>query len=488
MFMRDLIRQWLNRPPQQGPVVVPVVVPGTWPLDRALVTLPGGDALTIRDCVTGVQILGAPGSGKTSGSLSLLAKAMLRDGWGMLVLTTKPGEAEQWEHWAMQSGRLGDVLRVSPNGPHHFNFLDYLDRHPDSGARVPSNIGDMLMTLARYSKPKAKGTEASEFFAESASHMATQAIHVLRGAGERLTLQAIGRIISAAPKHPLELKDDTLRHGWLKGLLDRMHDHGAENAASVTDYWLGQFPTMNERTRGDIISTLTSVIFRFTEPPFQNLMASDRGSSFIPDMVTAGQVVILDCPIVSYQQAGRLFQIAFKHLVQQAVLRREASDRTRPVAIIADEAQNFATHADYLYQAVCRDFRGCTIYATQTIDNYLDAVGSQAAVDALLSNLCTKIFHANAGRTNEWAEQLIAKDWRPMTSDNINHGQHDQRMSAGSTFSEQVQPQVLASEFTRLRGGGPRHGGLIDGIVFQPGRRFAQSGQPFLRVTFRQQT
>jgi hypothetical protein len=243
---------------------------------------------------------------------------------------------------------------------------------------------------------------------------------------------------------------------------------------------------MNERTRGDIISTLTSVIFRFTEPPFKDLMASGEGSSFIPEMVTVGRVVILDCPIVTYQQAGRLFQIAFKHLVQQAVLRRPTDDGTRPVAIIADEAQNFATHADYLYQAVCRDFRGCTIYATQTIDNYLDAVGSQAAVDALLSNLCTKIFHANAGRTNDWAEQLIAKDWRGMTSDNVSHGREEQRMSAGSTYSDHIHPQVLAAEFTRLRGGGSRHGGLIDAIVFQPGRRFAQSGQPYLRVTFQQ--
>jgi hypothetical protein len=487
MFLRDLIGDWLHGRAAMPPVVVPASVPAQgWPLDRPLVALPGGDALTIRDCVTGVQILGAPGSGKTSGSLALLARAMLRDGWGMLVMTTKPGEAQQWEGWAKAAGRAGDLLIVRPESEHRFNFLDYLDRHPEKGVRVPTNIGDALMTLARYAKPKAKGTEASEFFAESAGHMATQAIHVLRGAGERLTLEAIGRIISSAPKHPKELQEKSARLSWLVGLLDLMAERGAGNVNAVTDYWLGQFPTMNERTRGDIIATLTSVIFRFTEPPFKELMASTQGSSFIPEQVTAGYVIVLDCPVVTYQQAGRLFQIAFKHLVQQAVLRRPAADTTRPVAIVADEAQNFATHADYIYQAVCRDFRGCTVYATQTIDNYLDAVGSQAAVDALLSNLCLKILHANAGRTNDWAEQLIAKDWRGMVSDNINQGHEQQRTSAGSTYSQQVQPQVLAAEFTRLRGGGPRHNGMVDAVLFQPGRRFAPAGQPFMRVTFQQ--
>jgi hypothetical protein len=487
MFWNSFIRGLLTPQPRSAAqVVTPPRRPGTWPLDQPLLALNPQDHLTIRDCVTGIQILGAPGSGKTSGSLAYLADAMLRDGWGMLVLTTKPGEAQQWRAWAERAGRIADVLQITPDGQHTFNFLDYLDRHPDSGARVPTNIGDMLMTLARYAKPKSKGTESSEFFSESASLMATQAIHVLRGAGEKLTLATINRIISAAPKRAEELEKPSPQLEWLIGLLDRMATNKAANAAAVTEYWLGQFPMMNERTRGDVISTLSSVIFRFTEPPIAELIASNRGSSFIPELVTSGKVMILDCPVVLYQQAGRLFQIAIKHLVQQAVQRREPKDTTRPVAIIADEAQNFATHADYQYQAVCRDFRGCTVYATQTIDNYLEAVGSQAAVDALLSNLCLKILHANAGRTNEWAEQLIAKDWREQVSDTMNNAQEQAKMSLGSSVSQQISPQVLAAEFTRLRGGGPRYQGLIDAVVFQPGRRFSVEDRPFVRVTFRQ--
>jgi hypothetical protein len=487
MFLRDLLRSIVLTPKAAVAAASGLPpAPGVWPLDRGLVELAPGDVLTIRDCVSGIQIFGSSGSGKTSGSLALLSKAMLRDGWGMLVLTTKPREAEQWVQWANMCGRGEHVLCIKPDAGHHFNFLNYLNEHPDRGAAVATNIGDMLMTLAKQARPKAGESEASQFFAESASYMVTQAIHLLRAAKEPLTLDAIGKVLNTAPGHPLELEEDTFNNRFIAQLLNRGYANGSDQMERLCEYWLSQYPGMNERTRGDVIATLTSVIFRFTEPPFRDLIASSKGNSYIPELVDAGKVMILDCPVINYQQAGRLFQIAIKHLTQQAVLRRVPSDTTRPVAIIADEAQNFATHADYAYQAICRDFRGCTVYATQTMDNYLEAVGSEPAVEALLASLVTKIFHANAGRTNNWAEKLIAGDWRAMSSESLNQRGEQGQPNFGTSQSEQIQPQVLASEFTRLRTGGQRNGGMVDAIVFQPGRLFRQSGKPILRVTFAQ--
>lgn len=488
MFLRDLFRGGRGSGHTQAPATPAQHPPGVWPLDHPLVELGPGDPFTIRDCVAGIQIFGASGSGKTSGSLSLLAQAMLRDRWGMLVLTTKPGESEQWRRWAAANGREQDVLCIRPEGEHHFNFLDYLNRHPDPGAAIATNIGDLLMTLAQHSKPKSNPSETSAFFAEAANYMATQAIHLLRAAGETLTLEGIGRVITGAPNHPLEVEQEGFGSGFVAQLLREAEHRGSPQLDSLCEFWLRHFPSMNERTRGDVISTLTTVVFRFTEPPFRELIASPRGNTFIPELVDTGKILILDCPVIRYQQAGRLFQIAIKHLTQQAILRRKAADTTRPVAIIADEAQNFATHADYAYQAICRDFRGCTLYATQTIDNYKEAVGSDAAVEALLASLVTKIFHANAGRTNEWAEKLIASDWRRMPSESMNQrtGAHDP--SFGTSHSEQLHPQVLAVEFTRLKSGGVRNSGLVEAIVFQAGRQFRRSGTPVLRVMFQQGT
>lgn len=459
---------------------------GLWPLDRPLIELSSGDCLSVRDCMTGFQIFGATGSGKTSGSLATLAAAMLRDDWGMLVLTTRVGEAEQWESWAAKNGRASDVLRIEADGRHRFNFLDYLDRHPVPGLAIPTNIGDLVMNLAKHARPSGKPSETSQFFAESASKMVTQAIHLLRASGERLTLKSIARVIDAAPSHHLEAAEPHFQDSLIPTLLDRAYEQGSEHFESLGEYWLRHFPGMNERTRGDIISTLSAVIHRFTEQPIRDLIASDSGNTYIPEMIDRGCVMVLDCPVITYGEAGRLFQIAMKYLTQRMILRRSNRDTTRPVAIFADEAQNFVTPFDPAYQNTCRDPRGCTIYATQSIDNYRDAIGSSEATEALLGSLVTKIFHNNAGSTNKWAEELIANDWRKMSSDSMNqrgeHGKH----TFGLSHSDQMHAQVPAVEFTRLRTGGPQNNGIVDSILFQPGRIFSTTQRPFTRVGFAQ--
>ena len=50
----------------------------------------GGNYFDTEKCFTGFQIFGGTGSGKTSGSGSFIASAMLASGFGGLVLTFKP--------------------------------------------------------------------------------------------------------------------------------------------------------------------------------------------------------------------------------------------------------------------------------------------------------------------------------------------------------------------------------------------------------------
>ena len=53
-------------------------------------------------------------------------------------------------------------------------------------------------------------------------------------------------------------------------------------------------------------------------------------------------------------------------------------------------------------------------------------------------------------------------------------------------FSEQMEFEVDAREFTTLRSGGPLNKWEVDAIVFQGGRRFAANGKTWLPVTFPQ--
>ena len=63
-----------------------------WEADAPLLQLSAGDAWRVKDAFEGTQILGSPGSGKTSGSGKAIAHAFLSAGFGGLVLCAKVDE------------------------------------------------------------------------------------------------------------------------------------------------------------------------------------------------------------------------------------------------------------------------------------------------------------------------------------------------------------------------------------------------------------
>ena len=62
------------------------------------------DVFTARDAMEGISIIGATGSGKSSGPGKAVAQAFLCQGSGRLVLAAKPGEAQTWNATAMRRG------------------------------------------------------------------------------------------------------------------------------------------------------------------------------------------------------------------------------------------------------------------------------------------------------------------------------------------------------------------------------------------------
>src|SRR5262245_24310092 len=96
-----------------------------WPLSSPLLRWSEQDAWTISDAVTGTLITGATGSGKTTGSGQAMARALLRQGFGGLVLTTKPDERALWKQYCHETGRDADLRVFDASGTLRFNFLDY---------------------------------------------------------------------------------------------------------------------------------------------------------------------------------------------------------------------------------------------------------------------------------------------------------------------------------------------------------------------------
>ena len=337
------------------------------------------DRWTVRDACEGTQVFGATGSGKTSGSGRAIAHAFLRNGYGGLVLTAKPDEADLWRSYCEECGREDDLIVMQPGGRWKTNILDYEFSRCDQGGRgrgLADNIASLFSTVLELGRPGKSQSNSDPFWTDAVHDLVANAVELLG-----------------------------------------------------------------------------------------------------------------------------LAQVLMKLLWQRSAERRAASsveESVRPVFLWADEAHNFVTPGDVMFQTTARSARACTVYLTQNISNYLDALGgvnAQAQTDALLGSLNTKLFHANSDpATNRWAAELFAQSHRFRMSTNMGQtdpsdptGSGNATHNHGSGLTEQLEYEVPPATFKTLAMGGPDHNYMVEAIAFRTGRIWKATGTTDIRIVFSQQ-
>lgn len=481
-----------------------------WELNDEVVRWSREDAWTIRDAVEGTLDLGATGGGKSSGSGRTIGVSMLNRGFGGLVLTAKSDERALWESYCRETGRLGDLLIVGPDAKLRFNFLDHeLNRH-GMGAGLTENIVNLFSTVMEVRERNSSGgggREDSTFWKQGALKLMRNAIDLVSLATESVSVPDLVRAILSVPQTPGQISDrgfqessfcfQCLKAADQKPKNERQqHDFGV-----VCDGFLIEWPGLAERTRSVIQATFMGWADMLNRGLLRELFCTD--TTITPEVVEDGKIILIDLPVKEFGEVGQFAQVLFKHCFQRSIERRNVATSPRPVFLWADEAQHFITSYDMQFQTTCRAARVATVYLTQNVSNVYAALGGgdkgRAEADSLFANLNTKVFHANGDPvTNEWAASLIGRSRQFMASGNSSFD-NDHRWAAaveldwldggGSTsagFSETFEFEVQPREFTRLRTGGPANGWIVDGIVFQNGRKFAASGRTWLKTAFRQ--
>ena len=130
-------------------------------LDEPLLWLTPKDPWTIRMACEGAQILGDMGSGKTSGSGKTLAKAMLKAGFGGLVLCKKTDECASWVQYARETGRQDQLLIVHPSQDWRFNFLEYSFTRAGEGAGYVPNAINLMLNLIENRRERGRRVYAT---------------------------------------------------------------------------------------------------------------------------------------------------------------------------------------------------------------------------------------------------------------------------------------------------------------------------------------
>jgi hypothetical protein len=491
-----------------------------WPDDDEALLELSADGITnrpenfwcLKDAFEGVQILGATGSGKSSGSGRALAKAFIESNLGGLVLTAKNDEVLTWKRYAKEAGRETELLIVGPDSPHRFNFLRYELKRPGTGAGHTENLVNLFCSVLEAAERKqGQGGGQDAYWQRTLKQLLRNAIDLAVLSLDDIDLPSLYRIITSAPRSP----DEALNSEWqessacfalLEVAKSKVEQTDRKSDLELTrDFWLREFPSLAPETRSVIVSTFTSMADCFLRGMLRKLFCTDL--NFTPEDTFTGKIIILNLPVKEFNELGQFAQVLFKFVWQRAVERRISADMrredaqaaVRPVFLWADESQFFVNSYDALFQSTARSSRACTVYLTQNLPSYFSAFGGQNSrsdAESFLGNLQTKIFHANGDpTTNNWAADSIGKTRQAQfyggLSEALARGGAMNQNAGGSMVVEfVVQPQ----EFTMLRTGGPESKFLVDSIIFQGGRRWValKKGEPaaqnYIRHVFSQQT
>jgi len=462
--------------------------------DDLLSRWPSGDPYCVKDLLKSVSIMGATGSGKTSGSGLHFARAIIKHpNSGGLILASKPEELGFFRKIFAHAGRSGDLLVFGPEEPLRFNFLDSLG----GDAR---NITHGLLTIAESlngGESKGGGDDGL-FWKQQAERTLYNAIEILRQAYGRVTAPEILRFVNTAATHPAQLKADD----WIAGFHSQTFAlaHKGEKTAVerfdrelATEFWLGEWPAMPEKLRGSVIAYVMGILHVFNSGIVRDLVSTDTSVS--PAVMDQGKWVLVNMPVMELGESARFILAGWKYLTQRHVLKRHAKPGDPFTVIWADEAQTCVNSFDASYLAMCRSHLGCMVYLTQSLHSYYHALPGQAgrhAADALLTNFHIKVFHAiGDDQTAQYAASLVGKKLQSFIGGSMPPADtiYDEIMGNSKfngSFSQHFEQSLQNSAFmSGLRTGGQANGLKVDGIVVRCGEPFS-TGNNWQWVEFSQ--
>jgi len=465
-----------------------------WNLDFPLFQWSPHDAFLLRNAVESVTIFGELGAAKTTGSAAWILLKYLSIGMGGIVNCVKPGQREQIEAYAKQTGRSDSLIVVSPGSRWRCNLIRYALMRPGIvGSRVEA-IVSMLMTIVEAAErgERASSGQGDKFWQRSLRQILRNGCELSIAARGDITMKMLHEVIMSAPRTHAEVHNEQ----WQKeSLCYRLIEEAEARNRSEREqcdfelaakYFLREFPDMPNDTRGSILATYGVMADVLLRGQMADLF--DGETNFLPELTFDGAIIVPDLPTKIYGQAGVYVQSALTYLWQTACEQRDVKVNPRPVFWFCDEAHELVCNYTPEFLATARSARVASVLISQNKPNYLAAMGGEAGrhrVDAFLGNIGTKIFHANGDpETNRWASDTISEEMQTRTSWHANAEQGQGRGGG----SEAPGRKVLPSEFTMLKKGGSQNGFMTECIVYQTGASFAANGgQPYLRTSFRQQ-
>ncbi len=495
-------------------------------LDKVLYKVPGTDTkITWADACEGTASFGGTGSGKTSGPGKYIAKAMLKAGWGILVIAAKVDDKSRWIKLVEECGRSKDLVVFDKASDFKFSYLQYEMTRPGEGSGDIYNANKVLLSLnklAQNYEADGGGKNDEEFWKFSLERLVSKEITTLELAGEEVSINNMCKLVSEAflkeeaehfdnllktaysPENidpakrneAIEKLEDMLTSNYFAWVLYKIQstkfesEEQQEETGETLEYWLKQFSRLSERTRSIIVESFMGITHHFSNRGIlKKQFSKGLSPEVIPENIIAGnKILVLDFNLKEFRRAGVLASIIYKTAFQQAIERRNIDKEkdAKPFCLFLDEYQNYCNpQMDVSVQATARSSGLATVILTQNINGLIHAMGDrnpQAAVKSLLGNFNLKYFGSNSDSdTNKYASEMVGQHLVDMNNITISKG-HKYR----KTKNQQLMNRVLPSEITTFKTGRRENNYKVETLVFKAGKTWGSEKNNHAMVEFDQ--
>jgi hypothetical protein len=349
-------------------------------------------------------VLGATGSGKTSGVITPILEQLLRAHEGdplrrpgVLVLDAKGDAVHRVRTCAASADRTGDLTILGQGGEASYNLfegfrrLDQLEHYTRRFLAGTNPLGP-LNTYFTEARDGFVSSALTLLLAWGAPVAFSRAIECMRSwwfGGDEAALTRVlefARAVSARP----ELSEETRRRLTL--------------AFQDVESWRTMDPRLRDSHRSSLLNALRPLL-----TPTAQRFFSGSGMPFVARQVLAGKILTVSVNALTHPELAqllmRLVSADFFEAVQSRV--NFELERDRLVVLLADEFQ-LAVEPSWIEQLSTLRARGAAVIsATQSLGALTDLLGRRRR-DALICNFGSQFFfHSTEFETQELASLVM---------------------------------------------------------------------------------
>lgn len=350
--------------------------------------------LNLRDAAKNIAIFGETGSGKTTRVVNHLLVQALDFDCGALIFDIRGDFYET----AARAGRIaGKTVQRIGVGHLGVNLLEGLTPNTAAGF------------LEAAFKLLGQGEGDSGFWVSLAIARCQNGLAVLEHVAGRYSLAGLYAYVfdDRQRKEAIEAASEALTDLQLRGVDgDREARLAARRLKAALDYEFTVAAGYTEKERSGVNRTIETALARFSDPELEDAFCTSEGGQARLTSLLDGSVFIVNIPREQFKSAARVVYLFLKERFFQALnARAQMSDgprKTRPVIFLCDEYQQIASVGDASFFDTSRALNVVTIIASQSIEAYQNAIGSDTATAALLGNFTNVIAFRSTERTMEY--------------------------------------------------------------------------------------